>query len=245
MIGIVLAAGAGSRLGHHTAALPKTLLAVDAERSILDVAVGNLTRNGVRDIAVVAGYAAERIEDMSGRLQDRYDCRLTIVLNEKHDTLNNAYSLWTAREWLTRGALVVNGDTVHPASVEQTLLAADQDDSILLATDVTKTLGEEAMKVRTDATGQLTTISKLIDPATAHGEYIGVTLVPTGSADHLIDALRITWESEPHEYYERAFQRLADDGRPIRTTALAPDTIWVEVDDEADLVRAREIACHC
>ena len=38
MIGMVLAAGAGSRLGDETADLPKTLLGVDGDRTILDIA---------------------------------------------------------------------------------------------------------------------------------------------------------------------------------------------------------------
>ena len=41
MIGMVLAAGAGRRLGEDTAELPKTLLTVDGDRTILDVALGN------------------------------------------------------------------------------------------------------------------------------------------------------------------------------------------------------------
>ena len=39
---------------------------------------------------------------------------------------NNAYSLWLARDAFADGALLVNGDTVHPIEVEQTVLAAGQ-----------------------------------------------------------------------------------------------------------------------
>jgi choline kinase len=47
-----------------------------------------------------------------------------LVPNDRAHRWNNAYSLWLAREHFARGALLVNGDTVHPASVEKTLLAA-------------------------------------------------------------------------------------------------------------------------
>ena len=43
--------------------------------------------------------------------------------NDKAEEWNNAYSLWLARDHFAQGALLVNGDTVHPVSVEQTLLA--------------------------------------------------------------------------------------------------------------------------
>src|SRR4029078_8209356 len=55
MIGLVLAAGAGRRLAPFTDALPKTLLTVDGERSILDVAIANIKHVGLDESAVVIG----------------------------------------------------------------------------------------------------------------------------------------------------------------------------------------------
>lgn len=243
MIGIVLAAGVGRRLGPHTADLPKTLLPLDGDRTILDLLLADLAANDVHDVVLVVGHAAERIVELLPALEERYGCTITIVLNDKAAVWNNAYSLWTARGFLAEGALVVNGDTVHPPSVEKGMVAADRGDALLLAADVTKTLGEEEMKVRVDENGQLVRISKLIEPASAQGEYIGVTLVPPSMATPLAAALRKTWESEPHEYYERAFQHLADDRAPIRLAAIDAGTAWVEVDNQDDLARARDIAC--
>ena len=54
MIGMVLAAGAGRRLGDDTRDLPKTLLPVDGDRTILDVALGNLALGW--DGRLVLGY---------------------------------------------------------------------------------------------------------------------------------------------------------------------------------------------
>ena len=49
---------------------------------------------------------------------------LELVFNDKAEEWNNAYSLWCAREHFAEGVLLVNGDTVHPPSVQETLLAA-------------------------------------------------------------------------------------------------------------------------
>ncbi len=65
--------------------------------------------------------------------------------------MNNAYSLWCARDYFSHGVLLVNGDTVHPVSVEHTLLNAPETSDILLAVDDVKTLGDEEMKVTLDA----------------------------------------------------------------------------------------------
>ena len=51
MIGMVLAAGAGRRLAPYTDTLPKTLVPVDGDRTILDIALGNLKAAGVHRLA--------------------------------------------------------------------------------------------------------------------------------------------------------------------------------------------------
>ena len=63
VIGMVLAAGAGTRLGPETAELPKTLLRVDGDRTILDVALGNLRHVGLEQAVVVSGYAHDRLAE--------------------------------------------------------------------------------------------------------------------------------------------------------------------------------------
>ena len=121
---MVLAAGAGRRLRPDTDALPKALLPVDGQVTILDIALRNLAAVGLRDIVIVVGYAADAVRGRLAGLERQHGVRLTLVDNERAEEWNNAYSLWLAREHFAAGALLVNGDTVHPVSVEKTLLAA-------------------------------------------------------------------------------------------------------------------------
>src|ERR1700735_1258672 len=129
MIGLVLAAGGGRRPQPDTEALPKTLLPVDGQDTILDIALRNLAEVGLHEIVVVVGHAAEAIEARGPGLQRRYGVTLTLLPNDRALEWNNAYSLWLARGYFGRGVLLVNGDTVHPVSVEKTLLAAAQPQS--------------------------------------------------------------------------------------------------------------------
>src|SRR5215208_6169725 len=147
MIGMVLAAGAGRRLGPDTAELPKTLLAVDGDRTILDVGLGNFAAVGLEEAVIVTGFAAERIDELLPELSRRHGLRLETVYNLRALEWNNAYSLWCAREHFGRGVLLANGDTVHPASVEETLLEARGGTDLVLAVDQEKLLGDEEMKV--------------------------------------------------------------------------------------------------
>jgi choline kinase len=243
MIGMVLAAGAGRRLGPDTADLPKTLLTVDGDRTILDVALGNFAAVGLEEAVIVTGFAAERIDERLPSLQEGYGLRISTVFNPKALEWNNAYSLWCAREHFARGVLLANGDTVHPASVEETLLGA-RGAELVLAVDQEKPLGEEEMKVHVTADGLLDRIHKSLEPSTAHGEYIGVTLIEPDAAGPLADALQATFERDPQLYYEDGFQELADRGGRVGIAPIG-SVEWVEVDDHRDLARAREVACRC
>jgi choline kinase len=239
---MVLAAGAGRRLAPYTDTLPKTLVPVDGDRTILDIALGNLAAAGLDEVVVVTGYAATALEERKAALEQRHGVALELVFNPKAEEWNNAYSLWCAREHFTRGVLLINGDTVHPASVEETLLA-NRGPDILLALDDAKTLGEEEMKVHLEG-DRMTRINKALDPASAQGEYIGLTVIEPAAAEGLADALQTTFERNAQLYYEDGFQEYADRGGHVGVASIGA-VEWVEVDDQSDLARAREVACRC
>jgi Predicted sugar nucleotidyltransferases len=204
MIGMVLAAGPGRRLSPLTDELPKTLLPVDGERPILDVTIANLRQVGIEDVVVVTGFAADAVREQVPELERRHGVRVELVYNEKAEIWNNAYSLWCAREAFAEGVLLVNGDLVHPAAVEERMLAA-RGPEVLLALDREKTLGEEEMKVLLSSDGRLERIDKQLDPPSAHGEYIGVTVIEPVAAARMAEALEATWRRDPSLYYEDGF----------------------------------------
>jgi choline kinase len=246
MIGMVLAAGAGRRLAPDTDALPKTLLPVAGEDTSLDIALRNLAAAGLPEVVIVVGHAAAAIEARVPALQARHDVTLTLLPNDRALDWNNAYSLWLARDYFGRGVLLLNGDTVHPVSVEKTLLAAPQPDgvSLILAVDDVKPLADEEMKVVLDSRGLLARITKQMDPASAYGEYIGATLIRPGAAAPLAAALEATWRRDPGLYYEDGYQELADRGGAVAVAPIGA-VDWVEVDNHDDLRRARAIAGRC
>jgi choline kinase len=247
VIGVVLAAGASRRLRPETDHLPKALLPIAGEATILDFTLRNLAAVGVTDIAIVVGYAADAVAARLEAMERAHGVRLQLLPNDKALDWNNAYSLWLAKDLFPGGALLVNGDTLHPVSVEKALLAATQHDDgadLVLALDDVKKLADEEMKVGLDGRGRLARISKQLDPAAADGEYIGVALIKAGAAARLAGALEATWRRDPGLYYEDGFQELADRGGDLTVVPIG-EVDWVEVDNHADLYRAREIAARC
>ncbi|MFD3535855.1 sugar phosphate nucleotidyltransferase [Streptomyces sp. NPDC058664] len=244
MIGLVLAAGAGRRLRPYTDTLPKALVPVDGETTILDGTLKNFAEIGLTEVAIVVGYRKEAVYDRKEALEAKYGLEITLVDNDKAEEWNNAYSLWCAREVLKRGVILANGDTVHPVSVEKTLLAARGDGKkIILALDAVKHLADEEMKVITAEGKGVQRITKLMDPATATGEYIGVTLIEAEAAEELADALKATFERDPDLYYEDGYQELVNRGFTVDVAPIG-DVKWVEIDNHDDLAKGREIACQ-
>lgn len=105
-----------------------------------------------------------------------------------------------------------------------------------------KQLADEEMKVITDGDQGVQRITKLMDPAAATGEYIGVTLIEPEAGEELADALKSTFERDPDLYYEDGYQELVNRGFRIDVAPIG-DVPWVEIDNHDDLAKGREIAC--
>jgi choline kinase len=246
MIGLILAAGAGRRLRPYTDTLPKALVPVDEERglTVIDLTLQNFAEVGLTEAAIVIGYRGEAVRERRAAFEAKYGVRLHLVQNDKAEEWNNAYSLWCARDYLRQGVILANGDTVHPVSVERTLLAAREREGytgrVVLALDTVKSLADEEMKVVWDAGDGVLSITKLMDPAEATGEYIGVTLIEAEAADELADALRTTFERDPQLYYEDGYQELVARGFRVDVEPIG-EVPWVEIDNHDDLAKARSI----
>ncbi len=242
MIGLVLAAGAGRRLRPYTDTLPKTLVPIADGATVLDGTLRNFAEVGLTDAVLVVGYAGDALRDRRAALEQAHGVRLHLVDNDKAEVWNNAYSLWCARDYLAEGVILANGDTVHPVSVEEVLLAA-RGPALLLAVDTEKQLAHEEMKVHWAEDTGLQRITKLMPPETAYGEYIGVTLIEAEAADDLADALKATFERDPDLYYEDGYQEMVDRGLRVDVAPIG-EVDWVEIDNHDDLARAREIVCR-
>ncbi|MFF1640590.1 sugar phosphate nucleotidyltransferase [Streptomyces sp. NPDC058252] len=249
MIGLVLAAGAGRRLRPYTDSLPKALVPVgpagiEDSITVLDLTLGNFAEIGLTEVGIIVGYRKEAVYERQAALEEKYGLKITLIDNDKAEEWNNAYSLWCGRDALKDGVILANGDTVHPVSVERTLLAARGDGKrIILALDTVKNLADEEMKVVVDPDKGVQKITKLMEPSDATGEYIGVTLIEGEAAAELADALKTVWETDPQQFYEHGYQELVNRGFRIDVAPIG-DVKWVEIDNHDDLAKGREIACQ-
>ncbi len=196
------------RLGHETAAIPKTMVPVMG-RPMLEWVLEALAAAGFakRDVVFVCGYAQEVV-------RSRYP-EFTFVENRDWPNNNILLSLLCARKELAGGFVSTYADIVYEGEVVQKLCAASDD--IVLGCDtrwrrryVTRMQHPEtdAEKLRADGR-RVVELSRRIESERASGEFIGVMKLTAGGAGAFLDAFdRAQARFSGQEYREgRSFEK--------------------------------------
>jgi histidinol-phosphate/aromatic aminotransferase/cobyric acid decarboxylase-like protein/choline kinase len=237
MKAIILAAGIGSRLYPLTQNKPKALLEINGI-TLLDRMIGQLSEEGVQDFVVVSGYRSDAVEqELRNIAAKRPRLRLKVVENPVYRSTGTAYSLWLSLPHWGDDILIVEGDLVVEKELVEKLCASGSE--AFLITDFQGRLGPEEMKLRVEE-GAIREISKALDPAVSHGEYIGMGRF----RGHLLEVFTreldtLIVKGGKMEFYEAAMQAMAADHR-----IEAPSTDgrhWTEIDFLADYEKANAI----
>jgi choline kinase len=227
MKGVILAAGIASRLHPHTLTRPKCLLPIGGG-TLLGRTLDNLEAAGVRDIVIVSGYLEDQIRRYVGECFSHL--RVTFVTNEVYASTNNIYSLWLAREEVVRdGMVLLDGDILFDHHILTALMESGHPD--VLAVKSGSLLGDEEMKVETDASGRIVTLSKRIPASRAIGESIGIEVFSPAVLPGLFEMIerKVIGEAAVHVYYEDAFQDWIDRGGTLHAVDIG-DRLAIEID---------------
>lgn len=224
---IILAAGRGRRLGVLTRAQPKCLLQVGA-RTLLEHQLAALAQVGVERVAVVIGFAGERVRQVGG-------ARLHYIVNERSTLTNSFYSLWLAREVARDGFLLLNADVLFHPDLLLRLLHSPYPDA--LTVECRDLFGPEEMKVQLEG-DRVLALSKQLPAARAHAENVGVIkFSPVGAQVLFVTIEKLLAGGAERELAPFAFDALA---RHYPLHAVPINGVpWIEIDFAADLSRAR------
>lgn len=227
MKAIILAAGAGRRLG---AAVPKCMLDI-AGRSIIRRQLAAMRAAGIDEFVVVVGYeqglVREHLADQAGQF--------TFIVNERYASTNTIYSLHLASAHLAGECWYANADVVFDRRLVRRLL--DHPSGTALAIQ-SHACGEEEVKVLIRE-GRISRIGKDISPAQAAGEFVGVARLGADAAPALADSLSelVVGQGVVSDYFERAVDRLCGDF--LLAAVDVTDLPCQEIDFPADLEEAR------
>ncbi len=191
------------------------------------------------EFTVVDGFRGDMIRRaLTG---DFPELDFTFVRNEDYSTTNNAWSLMLACNAGDAGdepIFLLDSDIVFEPDVIVRILAEKAPNRLGLRT--TGTVGDEEMKVRLDSTGRVVDLSKVMPPATAAGESVGLEVFSAPSFRVLSRVLnkRMKTENRINEYYEASFVEMIRSGHDILPVDLA-GLRCMEIDTLEDLTAAR------
>jgi choline kinase len=252
--GIVIAAGAGVRMGALTEAIPKCLLPV-AGRPLIDWTIERLRAAGCSEIVVIVGYRGELVRPAGA----------TIVENGQYTQNNILHSLMTARAHFDGPLMVSYSDIWVEPEIHQRLAAAPGDIVIAADTDwrayyegrTQHPLGE-AEKVHLDRDGRAHRFGKHLAETADDGlhcaEFLGLWRMSARGAARFRDVfLELEGKLEPGMRFQHAaawqkayitdlLQELADRGDEVRCAAV--ERGWAELDTREDYERLDRIAAR-
>ena len=245
MKAIIIAAGMGTRLEHHTDQKPKCMVEV-AGRSILSYQLEAFRENDIEDIHVVRGYLADRLQVDGATYHE----------NPAYESNNILLSLFHAQEAMDGPFVSTYSDIVYTPKVVHK--AVDSPHDIALVVD---RQWHKAYEGRTDhPVGQaelaevdgdrVVRVGKQVGPDDAVGEFIGLASYSNLGARQLRRVYRDVRErlgdDDPFQAAQRfrkayltdLFCEMIDRGIDIGWVPI--DGGWREIDTVEDLERVRQ-----
>lgn len=224
MIGIILAAGTGTRF--NGAVRPKCLAPFD-DCTLISIQLAALRACGITDITVVVGFDADTVRLACGP-------HVRFVENPRFRETNSLYSLWLARPVLEQGFVVMNCDVLfHPAMLVD-LLTARHDNALLVAYPEPNApqMGDEEMKVCVRR-GLVVDIDKRLSPQRTDGENVGIAKFSADGARRLIAEMReLVDRGRLSAWAPRAFKAFAQH-QPLYAVGTR-GLPWTEIDTPED-----------
>jgi choline kinase len=221
---VILAAGLGTRLGRS---LPKPLTVLGDGRSIMQQQLDNV-RAAFGDSARIMTVVGFKMDLIMERFPD-----VLYAYNQDYDQTNTGKSLLKALRLSHEGGVLwFNGDVVFDAAIlDRVKPVMDEDQSFVCVN--TAAVGDEEVKYTTDQGGFVRELSKTV--VGGAGEAVGINFVSSRDKDVLVQHLE---KCDDGDYFERAIETaIAEHGLHVRPIDIS-DLFAVEVDFEADLVRA-------
>ena len=242
--GIVLAATRGGALGPLTEDKPKCMVEIQGQ-PLLRRLTRSLRQSGVRDVAVVRGYAKDAVDLPN----------LTYIDNDAFETTGEAASLATAIDRLTGDTVIAYGDILFRRYILDALVETEGD--IVLAvdgmwrerTDRSENSGRDLVRcsrpfspsfIEDDPVLFEGIVADANDADDCTGEWIGIARLSKKGAELVRKELKAMKSDGTLETADLAtlFARLADAGNAPHVHYVAGH--WLDVNDAFDLARARD-----
>jgi phosphoenolpyruvate phosphomutase len=238
---LVLAASRGEELGELTTDRPKAMVRI-GQQPLLSHILAGYHAVGIKDIAVVRGYAKETV-NLAGPLY---------VDNDDYAETGELHSLalgLKAREWDEPGLIVSYGDVLFRKYILQNLLDTDADLVIAVDTQWQDSVNRNreadyahcSLPYSRNHYNRPVRLERIAgDPALdgIHGEWMGFLRISGRALDSVRAALDdiLADPAQRRAKIPQLLNRLAEQGREIRVIYTSGN--WLDIDSLEDVVNA-------
>lgn len=221
MKAIILAAGMGMRIDSP---LPKPLIPLHQEHSILDYLVSHISREiNADDLMLVVGYKFQLIMEKFPHL--------TFVYNHDYVKNGTAKSLLCAlRKIQNEDVLWMNGDIYCDAQIFKLMLGLKESGCLVDH----KSCGEEEVKYNRSKNGFIHELSKSVK--NAEGEALGINLIKAKDLEAFKKELELVGRKD---FFEKALENLTLAGKLHLKPVDKGSHFCHEIDFEEDLETVR------
>jgi histidinol-phosphate/aromatic aminotransferase/cobyric acid decarboxylase-like protein/CTP:molybdopterin cytidylyltransferase MocA len=237
---IILAAGMGTRLSPLTDGIPKCLVAINGVPIILNT-LTNLAEFGITHTVIVVGHLKDNIKETIG---DKLNgMSISYIESDSYNSTNNIYSLWLAREYLSKSVLLLEADIVFEKELIFRLLDS-QKENLMAVVGYESWMSGTVVRINNDGKVKAIIESKSQDKGF---DYIGCYKTANiyrfndkFLSNYFLPKLNSTIKNgNTNSYYENILVQLCDQSELDIYAINCDDLNYVEIDNYNDLMKAQ------
>ena len=237
MKAILYVAGRGMRLGARAQDRPKVLLSIGG-RTLLDRHFENLTRAGVKELALVTGFQRDVLLEELLRLQTRYAIAVREYENPcfTEGSVLSFHAALAELEDLRQPVLLMDGDVLYPAEMLKRLMHSRHPTALLVDREY-GTDDDDPVLVPIKDGRPIDFVKQWQGQADAFGESVGFFKVdPVDAPLVMASTKRRVAEGRRGDSYDDVLREMVQTGRFGHEDVTGMP--WTEIDFPEDVQRA-------
>ncbi len=238
---IILAAGKGERLKHHTLSYPKPLVPLYDGSTLLERMIDLADKtNFFSKILIVTGYTHHLIDEFIKT--KTYKTSIETVYNTDFNHPSPVYSVKTALPFIINedSILTVCDNLYNPKIFD--VLSNRTDSAFTVLASVKKTYSTDEMRLQIDSSGYLIYANKYIENKNTNAASTNLIVLRGNETRTLFASQTIKMMSSPTgtpRFYHHIFNRLVSLNHKVKIE-LVPESWWHEIDDLDDYAKMKE-----